>query len=861
MPKFSTFHTALVFACALAATPNAQQPLTQPAPAPATPPPAAPQAGRQPASPTDAPSQQPPVTFKVEVNYVEVDAIVTDKQGAVVRDLKPEEFEIYEAGTRQRIDFFSFVDVPVEREEKPLFAATPIEPDVQTNLAGPPARVYVIVLDDLHTLPARTALVKAAGRRFVQQLGANDVTAVVYTSGRADASQDFTGSKRLLLASINKFMGRKLRSETLNRLDAYNRQRTLGTPSTAGQRIADPEEQERAYHARSALGTIKNVADFLTGVRGRRKAMILFSEGIDYDTYNVFDNREASTVLDEVRTSIGAATRANVAIYGIDPRGLAGLSDEGIELTNLPADPSVGIGVTSLYDELRRAQDSLRTLSEETGGFAVVNTNDFATSFDRIVRDQSSYYVLAYYPTNDKRDGRYRKIEVKVTRPGLEVRARKGYVAPRGKAEPPEMVSTAGTSPALREALNSPLPDAGFPMAVQAASFKGTAPDASVLIVAQLGGQQLKFVDQQGSLHETVEVSVIAVDASGKIRGGDRVELQLSPRPQTRQAMDAFGLRVFSRLDLPPGRYQLRVGGRAVNAGKVGTVYYDLEVPDVSKTPIALSGVLLTSRLAALTPTGRGDDETKDVLPAPATTMRDFRADDTIALFAEVYDNSTTRAHKVDITTAVRADDGRVLFKTEDQRSSDELQGARGGYGYTAQVPLASLAPGPYVLRVEARSTLSGEQAPVFRDIEFRVWPAPQERSEAAPPAAPPASVVSVVRGPRSGVEAYKEVVARTDEEWQALWASLPVRQAAPRVSFANTMVTAVFLGSRPTSGYGVEIVSTRLEGDTLVVGYTERRPPESSVNAQVLTTPYAVAGVPMHAGPVRFERIDTEPR
>ena len=139
------------------------------------------------------------------------------------------------------------------------------------------------------------------------------------------------------------------------------------------------------------------MADWFAAVRGRRKAILFFSEGIDYDINDLIpgagsNHGSATMILDETRDTIASATRSNVAIYGIDPRGLTDLGDETIELGAFPDDTSLGIGQSSIYNEIRLAQDSLRTLSEETGGFAVVNRNDFTTSFDRIVRDNS--YVL-----------------------------------------------------------------------------------------------------------------------------------------------------------------------------------------------------------------------------------------------------------------------------------------------------------------------------------------------------------------------------------------------------------------------------------------------------------------------------------
>src|SRR5450759_4098269 len=140
-----------------------------------------------------------------------------------------------------------------------------------------------------------------------------------------------------------------------------------------------------------------------------------------------------------------------------------------------PDDPTVGGGRNSLENELRLSQDSLRTLSDETGGFAAVNRNDFATAFDRIVQDNSSYYVLAYYPpTSNKRDNKFHKIDVRVTRPGLTVRARQGYASPKTNAAVSSFTSASSTTPAeVREALDSPLPVSGLTLHVFAAPFKG----------------------------------------------------------------------------------------------------------------------------------------------------------------------------------------------------------------------------------------------------------------------------------------------------------------------------------------------------------------------------------------------------
>ena len=671
-------------------------------------------AGRQGA----APQPQPP-TFRVQVDYVEVDVVVTDRQGNLVRDLKKEDFQVFEDGKPQSINTFTFVDIPIERADRPLFAASPLEPDVKTNERPFDGRVYVMVVDDLHTRFGRTQRVKAAGKQFIERrLGANDLMAIVHTAGPTDANQEFTSNKRLLLASLDRTQGRKLDSATANKTTEYFRTRDL---RQQGDPLNDPEDAERAFNARNTLQTLKNVAEWFASVHGRRKTILLLSEGIDYDIHDLIpqsgsSHRDASLILDETRDAIAAAARANVSIYGIDPRGLTDLGDESIEIGSFPDDTSLGIGPGSLQNELRLAQDSLRVLSEETGGFAVVNRNDFSTAFDRIVQDNSSYYVLAYYPP-DPRPGRDHKIEVRTTRPGVTIRARKGYMTPKKAA--PEKVNTKDIrTPEVRGALDSPLPVSGLTMHVFAAPFKGTAPNASILLGVELRGRDLQLTQ-----NDKIQLSYLAIDATGKVRGGNTDAVTMGNlRPETKSRIESTGLRLLNRFEIPPGRYQLRIAAHDSSGGNVGSVQYDLDVPDFAKTPFSISGVALTSVTASQLPTAHPDEQTRGVLPGPPAAARSFPQNDEVAVFAEVYDNSGNTPHKVDITTTVTTDEGKVMFKTEEQRDSADLGGKSGGYGYSTRIPMKDLAPGLYVLNVSAKSRL-GNSPTVERQVRFSVTP------------------------------------------------------------------------------------------------------------------------------------------
>jgi VWFA-related protein len=667
------------------------------------------------------PPPQPPVTFKVEVNYVEIDANVTDAQGNFVRTLTKDDFQLIEDGKPQALTAFSMVDIPIERVDPPLFSKTAIPPDVVSNRTPFEGRVFVLVLDDLHTRFNRTPRTRAAARQFVERyVGANDVVAVVNTSGYGRSMQDFTSNRQLAIKAIDAAMGNKADSSTQAALQDYAINRD--TPGAASNPNASFNELQRYTNARNSLRTLKNLADYMAGMRGRRKAVVYFSEGINYDVTNPVANTHATDVQREIRDLVAAATRANVNVYSVDPRGVTSGMDDAIEIGSFPTDNS--ISASDLANELRLEQDSLRVVADETGGFAVLNQNDFRGGFSRILEDNSSYYVLGYYPTNDKRDGRFRNVQVKLLKPGLRVRARRGYVAPvpAKKEKPAKGSPEERTSPELRDALDSPVPISGLTISAFAAPFKGAGGNDAIAMSIEVDGPAMKFTQSpDGLFRNDLEVTLFAADGSGKVKDGARDVINVALKPQRREMPTPF--RVIRRIQVPPGKYQLRIGARESGGGKVGTVLYDLDAPDFSKGTLSMSGIAVSSEAGSRIPTASPDpsvNEFKDVLPAPPSASRDFPREDTLSVFAEVYDNVGKTPHRVEITAEILSDEGKVVQKTSDQRKSEELQGATGGYGYTTKIPLAQFAPGRYVLRVTATSLL-GKPEPVVREIEFRV--------------------------------------------------------------------------------------------------------------------------------------------
>ena len=679
----------------------------------------APAAQQPPAAPARPPADQPPVTFKVEVNYVEIDAVVTDPQGNLVRTLTKDDFQVFEQGKPQSISIASLVDIPVGKFDPPLYKTRPIEPDVRNNKKDFDGRVFVLVLDDLNTGFSRSARVKVAARQFIERyLGANDVAAIVQTGGGKATAQEFTGSRDRLLRAVDNFMGQKERSATLEKIDDYQRMRQTGQTGLP----RDSAEQIRVYKARNTFTVLKNVADYMAGIRGRRKAVVFFSEGIDYDIYDPINNTWGSDIRAYGQDAIAAATRANVSFYAIDPRGLSAL-DDAIELSSIPDDPTLGLGTMSMQRELQISQDSLRTLAEETGGFAAVNSNDFSNSFGRIIQDNSSYYVLGYYSSNTKRDGQFRSLTVRTKNPSYQVRARKGYVAPKGK--PPAGTpapSAIAASIAMRDALDSPVPVTGLSLTAFAAPMAG-APSAkgkaSVLCVVEIEGGDLQFKQDGGIFANDIEVAIVAMDETGKVKDGAKDTAELKLKPETHAVVAKNGVRLTRRLELAPGRYQLRIGARESVGGRLGSVMYDIDVPDFSKGDLLMGGLLLTSASASRIPTANPDPDFKEIMPASPSAVRAFPTGDELSMAVDVYDNRAATPHRVEIRTSLTADNGTVVFSSRDERRTDELKGGN-TFGHVAAIPLKGVAPGRYVLRVEAQALVSNG-ATASREIELTV--------------------------------------------------------------------------------------------------------------------------------------------
>lgn len=621
-------------------------------------------------------AQERPV-FTAAVRLVEVEVYVPDRNGVFIRDLARDDFELREDGRPHDIQAFALVDLAsssasstsVRRERS-------VESDLATNQQGP-GRVYVMLLDTNGLENDEIKKAQLAARQFVDTaLEAADLMAIVHPQGTISDAQPLTGNKRLLHASINRLR--------------------FGDSPSGDVQVRPILDTYRA---------IQDVAERLGGIEGRRKAILWIGGDVPYDPQVEFTNAAvASSIAFAHRDAIRAATRNNVAVYPIDPRGLRPNLDPPGRGTAPNPTTYVPPWLRLRQPEVQR-QAALRAIAEETGGEAIVNTNNFKEGYGRIVRDNTTYYVLGYQPATEWRDGGFHTIDVRVKRPGLSVRARRGYYAPQpGSKSQVSPTLTEGLSAESVRALRSPIPVRGLGLDVLAVPFRGTGATGSVLLGAHLHATSLK-----ADAEKVVEVSYLAIDEQGRVWPGGRRVFTLGEAARASSASSGYS--VFERLNLPPGRHEVRVVAHQP-AGPTGSVVAHVEVPDFGAGPLAMSGIVLAS-IARSFMTLRGDLQLKETLSAEPTLQRRFQSDDTVTAFVEVYTESRTKPGDVRITATVTTSAGaRVRSESGTIVSSEP-----GRIGYTIRLPLATLRGADYVLAIEARQ---GRRA-VARQVPFSV--------------------------------------------------------------------------------------------------------------------------------------------
>ena len=397
------------------------------------------------------------------------------------------------------------------------------------------------------------------------------------------------------------------------------------------------------------------------------------------------------------RDAIRAATRNNVAVYAVSSDGL---TNRDLTAKFLPGQ----IGALSSGELVAMA--GLRLLAEETGGDAIVNSNNFEDGYQRFVRETNRYYLLGFTPSVEHSDEKFHQLTVRVNRPGLTVRARQGYYGAKTEsapmpASPPEPDAQA-YRPMPLEALRLPLPVNGLTIDLAAAPFRGTAGNGSVLLAARVRGEALVL-----GAGELIEVGYRATTTEGKTTPGAFHVIKLDLTDRSRAAATSNGLQFVDWISLPAGRHQVRFVVHQPN-GKTGMVVGDVDVPDF-KGAVSMSGIVIASSRLSAQPPLKMDEPLRKLLGAHPTAERTFARSDMVTAYTEVYMSGRPDAMTATVARAGQLNRSRPVDMT--------LSPDTGRFGVVARIPMRDLQPGDYVLTLEAKA---GRQN-VTRQVLFSV--------------------------------------------------------------------------------------------------------------------------------------------
>lgn len=671
---------------------------------PASPPPAAGQ--EKPAAQTPAsaeatagrPQSPEQPVFRTGINFVRVDAIVTDRQGNPVDDLKLEDFELSEDGKPQKPETVRLVRVGATTAPSYTQRTIRTRIDEETAAADETSRIFVFFLDDYAVRRENSMAVRKPLMEFIaNQLSPNDLVSVMYPLTPIDAVT-LTRNHQGVINTIEKFEGRKYNYDPINELERQYVYRLT------------PDAIER-LRRQVSLSALRGIATKLGSLREGRKSLILVSEGYSAtlppqmrsdqpggygdpgratrDPFagdnNLMEDRVQFTagldLLQELQDVYAAANRNNTSIYAVDPR----------RLSTGEFDITANISNTTSQQYLGSSMDSLRTLAENTDGRAIVNRNDLGTAMKQIVKDASAYYLIGYTSSQAPMDGKFHEIRVRVKRPGVQVRARKGYWAyTEADAKRAEAGPRAGPPTAVTRALSAlaPMTNRRY-----VRTWIGTERGANGLAKVTFLWEPLP-PSPGVKRDEARRVTLLATTPAGEIVYRGRVPATLAPT----------GAGAAISFDAKPGKLDLRITIEGDGTGTLDNEDRELIVPDLTAPELALGTpkVWFARNAREFTALAGG-------AAATPTATREFRRTDRLLVRFDAMAPGTA-------TPTVTA----ALLNQQGNKMGDVVvtAPASAGEAYTIDLSLASYAAGQYLLEIVASAE---SHKPVTELVAFRI--------------------------------------------------------------------------------------------------------------------------------------------
>lgn len=664
--------------------------------------------------------------IRINVNLVQLDAVVTDSHDHLVPNLEASDFQILQDGKPQKITNFSYINV------KPSNAAPArVAVSEKKGVPAPPPvllkpeqarRLLALVVDDMALSFDGTARVRGALKKFVDSdMQPGDLVAIIRTGASMGALQQFTADKRVLYAAIDRVRWNSMGRVGVGSFDrgggAYNAQIT---DAMAG----------------ASLGSIQYVVNGLHDLPGR-KAVILFSENLKLFSRNG-DNDIA---LQQARRLEDAANRSGVVIYSVDPRGLQTTSLTAADDTSKMSRKQINTLPMARATQIFNSQDGMVMLAHDTGGIFFHDNNDIASQLRKAVADTEGYYLLGYHPdpsTFDPKTGlaKFHKVEVKLTRTDLHIRSRNGFF---GKSDSYAEKKAVGRQAELAQALQSPFGD--NQIHVRLTTLFAQSPTNGSFVDAMLfvDAKDLKFTDQPDGWHKAV------IDVEAVTFGEDGQAVDTSGKTYTLQYKDAAyqnALKngIIYNLQQPikkPGAYQLRVALRDSETEQLGSASEFIEIPDVSKGKLVLSSVILHPYLPTPDPAQPNNGQPQAPQPdtahpqpaqapdgqiAGSPAMRVFAPGEDILYAYQILNPQQDANQKPQLETYSRVfRDGAEIFTSQPKPLNNDIQTDMKKLVSGGVLKLGgTMKPGDYVLQVVVTDKLAKTTATQWSDFEVK---------------------------------------------------------------------------------------------------------------------------------------------
>ena len=652
--------------------------------------------------------QQADYVFKANAELVLTNVVVRDtKTGEVVRGLKQDEFSVFENGKRQQISTFDFQSVDMAT---PLNEATVSGLAVGVNGSGAKAAVVarpedlrnhrlIVMFFDLTSMQPEDLdrCVKAARDFLTNKMQPADLVALVSLGDTLKVDQDFTADKAMLANEVGTYNG----TEGQGFGQGANGNSNQAEDTTG----YTPDESEyNDLNTDRELFALRAISKSLEKI-SVKKSLLYFSGGISRDGIE----NQAS-----LRAATNAAVRANLSIYSVDTRGLQAVSPLGDASVGSARGSGAfnGAALTNNMNQNFASQEVMGTLSSDTGGKAFFDSNDFAPAFAQVQKDTSAYYAIGFHSSNPARDGKYRKLAIKVNRPGVKVEYRQGYYAPADFKHS----GHEDRERELEEQMTSDLPATDMAVYLDAMYFRLDENRFFVPVSLIVPGSQIPFVKGGDKDKATLDIIGEVIDEVKRPIGNARetVKLNLDPTLQARQK----NIEYTTSFNLPPGKYHLKFVVRENQTGRMGSFEADITLPDMKKQSLKLSSIVLASSRQPSkkdSPLVRGGEE---YVP---NISHVFRQDQHLYLLYEVYGpareklaENTPKGTKagVNVLSSLELLQGatKVYETPVVQAKTVNVQG-RDAVAVELDVPLTGLKPGSYVCQLNVIDDASGSFA------------------------------------------------------------------------------------------------------------------------------------------------------